>query len=72
VDDRIGDELAGQQFRVGKQIVAAWQLPGCQRLPDEAARGGYRSRLGIIGCGRDEIHMSSRCRRSRSVAFAES
>ena len=56
--DGIRDKLAGQQFRVGKQAVAAQQLPRSQRFPDEATRGGHRSRFGVIGCGRDEIHVS--------------
>ena len=54
----VGDKLAGQEHRIGHQVIAVGQLPGIQRFPDEATRGGHRSRFGVIGCGRDEIHVS--------------
>jgi hypothetical protein len=58
MQDGIRNKLAGQQFCVGEHVVAGQHLPRSQRLPDEAARGGHRSRLGVIGCGRNGIHVS--------------
>ena len=58
MDDGIGDKLAGQEHSIGYQIIAAGQLPGVQRFPDEAPSGGNRRRLWFKGCGSDEALVS--------------
>ena len=58
----VGDKLAGQKHRIGYQVIAAGQLPGIQRFPDEAPGGGNRCRLRFKGCGSDaalvSVHVS--------------
>src|SRR6266487_3586365 len=71
MDDGIGDKLAGQEHSIGHQIIAAGQLPGIQRFPDEAPGGGNRRRLWFKDCGSDEalvsVHVSYLCAPGLSV-----
>jgi hypothetical protein len=54
----VGDKLAGQEHRIGHQVIAAGQLPGIQCFADEAPGGGNRCRLRFKGGGSDAALMS--------------
>jgi hypothetical protein len=53
--DGVGDKLAGQQHRIGHQVIAARELPRVQRLPHEPASGGSRLQFRREGSGSYEI-----------------
>jgi hypothetical protein len=67
--DGVGDQFAGEQYRVGYQVIIAGQTARNQRFTDKTASCSGRGGLGVEVRGSDEVlasvHMPSRCKRCR-------